>query len=154
MATHNNKELTLTHIFDAPRALVFKAWTDPSHLAKWWGPNGFTNPVCEANAVPGGAIRIHMYHPDFPDHWVKGVFRELDEPNRIVFENNGHVGEHNEPFIESVTTVTLDELDGKTKLTLHVLVNTYKPEMESALAGMEEGWSQSLARLGGVLLQS
>ena len=111
-------------------------------------PNGFTNPVCEADAVPGGAIRIHMYHPDYPDHWVKGIFREINEPNRIVFENNGHVGDQNEPFLESVTTVTLDELEGKTKLTLHVVVHAIKPEMIAALEGMEEGWSQSLAKLG------
>jgi uncharacterized protein YndB with AHSA1/START domain len=54
------REVTITRVFDAPRALVFKAWTDPKHLAKWWGPQGYTNPVCEFDARVGGVIRIHM----------------------------------------------------------------------------------------------
>jgi uncharacterized protein YndB with AHSA1/START domain len=61
---HADQELIITRVFDAPRKLVFKAWTDPKHVAQWWGPNGFTNPVCELDVRPGGAIRIDMHGPD------------------------------------------------------------------------------------------
>ena len=57
-------QLRITRVFDAPREVVFKAWTDPQLLAQWWGPKGFTNPVCELDARPGGAIRVHMRGPD------------------------------------------------------------------------------------------
>jgi uncharacterized protein YndB with AHSA1/START domain len=58
------RELTITRVFDAPRTLVFKACTDPKHVAEWWGPKGFTNPVCEFDARVGGKLRIHMRAPD------------------------------------------------------------------------------------------
>ena len=58
-----HRELTLVRVYDAPRALVFKAFTDPVHVARWWGPHGFTTPVCEFEARPGGALRIHMLAP-------------------------------------------------------------------------------------------
>ncbi len=57
------RELNITRIFDAPRSLVFKMWTDPKHVAQWWGPKGFTNPVCERDVRPGGALRIVMRGP-------------------------------------------------------------------------------------------
>ena len=58
------REVTITRVFDAPRATVFRAWTDADRLARWWGPKGFTNSVCEIDARVGGAIRIHMRSPD------------------------------------------------------------------------------------------
>jgi uncharacterized protein YndB with AHSA1/START domain len=57
------REITITRVFNAPRALVFKAWTDAHELAQWWGPKGFTNPVCELDVRVGGAIRIHVRSP-------------------------------------------------------------------------------------------
>jgi uncharacterized protein YndB with AHSA1/START domain len=57
---NKEQELVFTRVFDAPRELVFKAWTDPKQVAQWWGPRGFSNPVCELDLRPGGAIRIHM----------------------------------------------------------------------------------------------
>ena len=62
--TKPDHELTVTRVFDAPRELVFTMWTDPEHMAQWWGPQGFTNPVCEMDVRVGGAIRIHMRGPD------------------------------------------------------------------------------------------
>jgi len=58
------REVTITRVFDAPCATVFRAWTEADRLARWWGPKGFTNPVCEIDARVGGAIRIHMRSPD------------------------------------------------------------------------------------------
>ncbi|HXP75753.1 MAG TPA: SRPBCC domain-containing protein, partial [Stellaceae bacterium] len=62
-ATANERTVVITRVFDAPRTLVFKAWTDAAHLARWWGPKGFTNPVCEVDARPGGGLRIVMRAP-------------------------------------------------------------------------------------------
>ena len=72
--TYAERELTITRVFDAPRALVFQAWTDAKHLAQWWGPRDFTNPVCEIEARAGGAIRIHMRGPDGVVYKMKARF--------------------------------------------------------------------------------
>src|SRR2546423_5449560 len=80
-----NRELWITRIFDAPRTLVFKAWTDPACLAHWMGPQGFTSTIVTMDARPGGAYRFHMRSPSGDDHWSQGVYREIVEPERIVF---------------------------------------------------------------------
>jgi uncharacterized protein YndB with AHSA1/START domain len=63
------REVVITRVFDAPRGLVFKAWTDPEHMARWWGPKGFTNPICELDARVGGAWRIVMRSPAGSAYW-------------------------------------------------------------------------------------
>ena len=68
----DDHEFVITTIINAPRALVFKAWTDPKQMAQWWGPKGFTNPVCEMDVRPGGAHRIVMRGPDGTDYPIKG----------------------------------------------------------------------------------
>jgi uncharacterized protein YndB with AHSA1/START domain len=78
-------EVTITRILDAPRELVFKAWIDPQQVRQWWGPGKFTNPVCELDARPGGAIRIVMRGPNGIDYPMSGTFREIVEPERLVF---------------------------------------------------------------------
>src|ERR1700740_1278719 len=77
------REIVITRVFDAPREAVFKAWTDAKELAQWWGPKGFTNPVCEIDARVGGAIRIHMRSPDGTVYPMKGEFREIVPPERL-----------------------------------------------------------------------
>jgi uncharacterized protein YndB with AHSA1/START domain len=79
------QELRLTRILGAPRGLVFKAWTDPEQVARWWGPRGFTNPVCELDARVGGLIRIDMRGPNGAIYPMKGLFHEVVEPERLVF---------------------------------------------------------------------
>src|SRR5438045_9663289 len=78
------RELAITRIFDAPRDLVFKAWTDPKHVQQWWGPRMFTNPVCELDARTGGDILIHMQGPDGTVYPMKGTFNEVIENERPV----------------------------------------------------------------------
>ena len=107
------REITIIRVFNAPRALVFKAWTDAKELAQWWGPKGFTNPVCELDARVGGAIRIHMRSPDGSVYPMKGEFREIVPPERIVFTNIA-VDAADNPIIEGLTTVTFVERGGKT----------------------------------------
>jgi uncharacterized protein YndB with AHSA1/START domain len=140
------RELTLTRVFSAPRELVFKAWTDPKQLAEWWGPKSFTNPVCEVDLKPGGAFRIVMRAPDGGEFPMKGVFREIVPPSRLVFTNIA-VDKDGNHIIEGLTTVTFAEERGKTKLTLHTSGAAMVDYAAAYLQGMEAGWTQSLEKL-------
>src|SRR5262245_32818945 len=143
--------LIITRDYNAPRALVFQMWTDSTHLARWWGPHGFTNPVCTVDVRPGGAIRIDMRAPDGTVFPMKGVFREVVAPERLVFISTAFEDEKGAPQLEALNTVTFADHGGKTRLTLHVVVVRATPEVAAALAGMEAGWTQSLERLDGLL---
>jgi uncharacterized protein YndB with AHSA1/START domain len=141
------QELVLERVFDAPRELVFKAWTDPKHVAQWWSPKGFTNPVCELDPRPGGAILIHMRAPDGVIYPMHGVFHEVTPPERLVMTTTAVEDESGNPGLEMLNTVTFAEHNGKTKLTLRATVVRSTPAAAGALGGMREGWSQSLDRL-------
>jgi uncharacterized protein YndB with AHSA1/START domain len=112
------RELVVTRIIDAPRTLVFKAWTEPEQVARWWGPQGFVTTHCDMDIRPGGAFRCCMRSPAGTDHWKRGVYREIVEPERIVFtfaweDADGRLGH------ELLTTVTFADLGQQTRLTLH-----------------------------------
>jgi uncharacterized protein YndB with AHSA1/START domain len=149
------KEVLITRIFNAPPEVVFDAWTDAKHMKEWWGPTDFTNPVCEIDARPGGAIRIDMrgpagtpYDAVFP---MTGFFEEVVRPSRLVFTESAFFGDDESPGIEARTTVAFEPLDGKTKVTVRSVVLKAKPEHADALSGMEEGWGQSLDKLAAYL---
>lgn len=140
-------DLTITRLLDAPRALVFRVWTEPEHLAVWWGPHGFTNPECRADARAAGEISIRMVGHGF-DHAMHGEFVEVVAPERIVFDSWLR-NEDGETFLAVRNTITLaDAPGGKTELTMHAHVTHAGPGSEFPLEGMEEGWTQSLERLG------
>ena len=140
------RTLTLTRVFDAPRELVWRAWTDPKHLGQWFGPRGFTSSVPELDVRVGGALRIVMHGPDGNDYPMKGVFREVVPPTRLVFSNIA-VGNDGNHLLEGETTVMLEEQGGKTKLTLHTRAKGLVPAAPQMLAGMEAGWGQSLDKM-------
>jgi uncharacterized protein YndB with AHSA1/START domain len=140
------RELTIIRVLDAPRERGFKAWTDPKQLAQWWGPKGFTNPVCEVDPKPGGALRIVMRAPDGAEYPMKGAFREVVPPSRLVFTNIA-VDKDGHPIIEGLTTVTFAEENGKTKLTLQTRGVAVVDYAAAYLQGMEAGWTQSLEKL-------
>jgi uncharacterized protein YndB with AHSA1/START domain len=143
----DGRDLIIERIFDAPRELVFKAWTDPKHLARWWGPKYFTNPVCEFDARPGGKILIHMAGPDGTVYPMKGEVTNLVPPESLVMTFIAIENQQGTPILETTNTVTFAEHEGKTRLNLHVVVTKAAPEAAGALAGMEEGWNQSLDTL-------
>jgi uncharacterized protein YndB with AHSA1/START domain len=145
-----DREIVITRVFDAPRGLVFRAWTDPKHVARWWGPDGFTNPVCELDLRPGGAIRIDMRGPDGTVYPMAGAYREIVEPERLVFVSAALDAEGTSLF-EVLTTVTFAERGGKTALTLQAKVIRASAGAAPYLEGMEAGWTQSLERLAGYL---
>ncbi len=152
MAETTTKELTLTRVFDAPRELVWKAWTDAEMLKKWWGPHGFTNPVCEVDPRVGGKINIEMEDSEgliakgsrYP---MTGEFTELEEPEKIVYTSAAIMND--EVLFDNLVTVTFEEDNGKTKQTVHVVVTNIRDAEKAAgpLSGMEMGWSQSLEKL-------
>ena len=139
-------EVTITRILDAPRDLVFKVWIDPEHLKHWWGPTGFTNPVCELDPRPGGAIRIHMRAPDGVVYPMTGVILELVEPGRLVFTSAALDKDGNAMF-ENLNTVTFAEHGSQTKVTLHSKVQMATEQAAPYLKGMNEGWRLTLDRL-------
>lgn len=145
------QELVLTRIIGSPRGMVFKAWTNAEQLARWWGPRAFTNPVCELDVRPGGQIRIDMRGPDGTVYPMEGVFHEIVEPERLVFTSTALEDEHGKPLFEILNTITFEDFHGITKLTLHARLMTkdfkLTPQVAAALAGMEQGWSESLYRL-------
>jgi uncharacterized protein YndB with AHSA1/START domain len=139
-------DVLITRLFDAPRKLVFKAWTVPEHVALWWGPHGFTNPVCELDLRTGGAIRIHMRAPNGTVYPMTGVYQEIREPERLVF-TSAALDESGHSLFEIMNTVTFAEQGGKTKLTLHARVVKNTAKAAPYLVGAEAGWTQSLQRL-------
>lgn len=142
----DEKAVVATRVLDAPRALVWKAWTDPDIFARWFGPRGFTTPVCELDVRPGGAMRVHMRGPDGTVYPMTGVSIEVVEPERLVFLDAVPDGE-GRPIFEVQNTVTFAEAGGRTTLTLHARVVRRTPAAAPYIAGMDEGWSQTLDRL-------
>ena len=145
-ALNLEREIVITRILDAPRKLVFEAWTDPRHLAQWWGPAGFTNPVCEMDVRPGGAWYIVMRGPDGSEYPGGGVYQEIVPPERLVFSNNA-LDPHGKVILEGHTTVTFADEGRKTKLVLTTRARGLQDYTARFLAGMEQGWTQSMERL-------
>ena len=147
------RELAITRTFEAPRELVFRMWTDPAHVARWWGPHHFTNPVCEVDARVGGAILIHMRAPDGADHPMTGRFLEIAPPERLVFTTAVDSAD-GERLLEGHTTVTFAEHGGKTTLTLNTRAVGFAAVAARMLEGMQAGWTQSLEKLEALVNQT
>mgnify|MGYP003383441689 CR=1 FL=1 len=140
-------ETSITRLFDAPRELVFKAWTDPILLQQWWGPKVFTNPVCEVDARPGGALLIHMQAPDGTIYPEKGIFHEVTPPERIVFTSCAFEDEQGVAQLEVLFTLTFQDMGSQTMLTLQGKVVRAAPHTMAALSMMESGWLESFDKL-------
>jgi uncharacterized protein YndB with AHSA1/START domain len=138
------QEITLTRVFDAPRELVWKAWTEPEQLARWWGPDGWSNPVSEIrmDVRPGGGFKVTSVSDEdgteMPSH---GVYREVVEPERLVLEEPAEESWHE----GAVSVVSFTDLgDGRTELVVRTTIQTTDEMRASAEAGM----AGSLDRLG------
>ena len=113
-----DRELVIKRIFNAPRAMVWKAWTDPQHLMRWWGPHGFITTSCAMDLRQGGRWRITMRSPEGREDRQQGVFREIVEPERLVFtyafeDADGKAGH------EMIVAVSFAEHGDSTELTVH-----------------------------------
>jgi uncharacterized protein YndB with AHSA1/START domain len=154
------QELVLTRVFDAPRDVVFAAWTQPDHFVRWWGPKDCSTPFCELDVRPGGTYRYCMRTPE-RDVWVKGVYREVVEPERLVYTSTFTDPEGNavEPsyyglsdgFLrEMLTTVTFIKSNGGTELTIRQLLGA---PSSADREGTAQGWGESLDRLAALVAE-
>lgn len=141
-----DREIITVRVFDAPRDLVFKVWTDPNHMARWWGPNGFTTTTFAMEVKPGGVWRFVMHGPDGRDYQNKITYLEVVEPERLVFKHGG--AKDVEP-VSHTTHVTFDDLGGKTKLTMRmVFPSSAAREYVVKTYGAVDGLTQTITRLG------
>lgn len=131
------RELVITRIFDAPRDLVFKALTDPKQVAQWWGPKGFTNPICEWDARAGGDIRVDMRGPDGNVYPMGGVFREIAPPERLVFTITAFFDKESNPMLENLNTITLEEHEGMTYVTVELFDEGNQTRLKLTHKGLE-----------------
>lgn len=146
-------DLEIIRTFAAPRSVVFRAWVDPVQLAAWWGPRGFTNPLCELDVRPGGSLLIHMKGPDGVIYPMTGEFKEIEDSRKLVFSGVA-LNEKGEKVIEDLTTVLFDEIDGVTRILLTARITMSKAEAAPMLEGMNEGWTQSLDKLTEYLVKA
>jgi len=146
IANTTAKAFTLTRTFNAPRALVFKAFAEAERLAKWWGPTGFDIHVSKLEFRPGGIFHYKMAGQDGNDMWGRFTYREIIEPERIVWINafsNPEGDLVRAPFgmaipLEILNTITLEEQSGKTVLHLRSVPINATPEEQATFDGMFE----------------
>ena len=165
MSDVSTREFVIVRWFDAPRELVFKAWTEPALMAQWWGPNRFTNPVCDMDVRPGGAYRIVMRSPDGIDYPMNGVYREVVAPERLAYtvdisehpaDWHNLLAKHLEGRPADISkpllfTVSFDEEAKRTKVTIRAAFDSENLRDAFVKMGMEPGWSQSLDKLAELL---
>lgn len=148
VATPSDREIVITRRFDAPRALVYKVWTNPEHVGKWWGPQGFTTTTNEMDVRPGGVWRFIMHGPDGVDYPNRIEYVEVVEPERLHFLHGGDDEDGAEPFR---VTVTFTEYEGQTEVTMRQVYASAEDRQKSVDFGAIEGGNQTLDRLGAYL---
>jgi len=140
------QDLVIERLIDAPVARVFKAWTEAKQVKEWWGPQGFTAPVCEIDARPGGRLRIVMRGPDGNDYPMSGTYRDVEPNKRLVFVSVAEDGA-GDALLEAFTEVTFEAQGNKTKLIMKTSAVGLAPVAADMLRGMEQGWSETLDRM-------
>lgn len=156
----SDREIVITRVFAAPRELVWKAWTDPEHMKRWWGPKDYTCPACKIDLRIGGKYLFCMRGSDGQDIWSTGVYRELVAPERIVCTDSfsdekgnivpaTHYGMGDDIPLEMLVTVTLVEHGGKTTMTLRHAGLPAGTMSEMADAGWNESFDKLAAQLVG-----
>jgi uncharacterized protein YndB with AHSA1/START domain len=122
----SDREIFITRSFQAPRNLVFEAWTNPKHVVNWWGPNGFTNTIHEMDVKPGGVWRFIMHGPDGTDYPNKIVFKEVIKPKRLTFDHGWDVEDfYKDPRMFEVE-VNFEAKGNTTELTMKMIFKTKK----------------------------
>src|SRR3984893_9894403 len=140
------RQIVLTRVFDAPRSLVFDAFTKPELLKRWFGPRGWSLAVCEVDLKVGGTFRFVMRGPDGKEMGMRGVYREIVPPERSV-----HTESYDDYPGESQVTAVFVEQGGKTTLTATVLFPSQEVRDAVIKSGMEHGAAESYDKLAGLL---
>ncbi len=151
-------DLVITRLLDAPRELVWKAWTEPAHMMRWWGPERFTSPACTIDLREGGKYLFCMRSPEGQDYWSTGVYKEIVPTERLVFTDSfadaegnivsaSHYGMGDDFPKEMLVTVTLEDHEGKTKMTMQ-----HAGLPAGAMSDMTQaGWNGSFDKLAEAL---
>lgn len=147
-------ELVITRVFDAPRELVWRFWTESERAMRWWGPKDFTSPFSKIDFRVGGIYLLCMRSPDGKDYWSTGMYRKIVPLEKIVCTDSfadergnivqaSYYGMNSDWPLELLVTITFEDYEGMTKLTLHH--SGFPSEMDSEMA--KDGWSTSLDKL-------
>ncbi|HUA33251.1 MAG TPA: SRPBCC domain-containing protein [Candidatus Binataceae bacterium] len=140
----DDRVLVISRVFNAPRSLVYKAWTEPERIAQWFGPQGFKGEVIKMDARIGGSFRFYMRSPDGTDHWAQGVHHEIVEGERLVYTYAWADANGNATRPETLITVSFEDLGGdRTRLT-------FRQEVFESMTARDmhnSGWNSSFDRL-------
>jgi uncharacterized protein YndB with AHSA1/START domain len=161
-----DQDFVISRVFNAPREMVWRAWTEREQLMQWFGPKGFTMPHAKLDLRPGGIFHYAMRSPDGKEMWGKWTFREIVAPNKLVLVSSfsdaqGGISRH--PMsaswpLETLSTTTLEEHDDKTTLTIRWSpLNATELEMKTfaeAQSGMQQGWGGTFEQLAAYLSKS
>jgi uncharacterized protein YndB with AHSA1/START domain len=146
-ATTADREIVISRVFDAPREVVWDAWTDPKQVVQWWGPRGFTTTIHEMDVRPGGAWRHTMHGPDGANYPGKSVFSEVVKPERIVLTHSG--GKEDGRVVNFKSTWTFEAEGDQTRVTIRMVFDSAEArEFVAKEHGAIEGGKQTLQRLG------
>lgn len=149
------RDVIVTRVFKAPRALVWQAWTDATMFQRWYGPKDFTAQVARMDVRVGGSFLWGMRHPRGMEYWTTGIFREVEPTQRLVYTDSpadaqgnrvapSHYGMPGDTLVESLVTVVFEDADGGTRLTL-------RQSGLPAAAGAEGGWNQAFDKLAAAI---
>jgi uncharacterized protein YndB with AHSA1/START domain len=141
-SVQQDRELKITRVLNAPRNLVFAAWTQPKHFARWLGPKDFTTIACQMNVQLGGIYRACIRSPEGRDYWMQGAYREIIEPERLVF-TFAWEDENRQPKHETLITVMFTAQDHQTLMTFHQAIFESADSRDSH----HSGWSECFDRL-------
>lgn len=145
--TQSDCEIVITRVFDAPRELMFQAWTEAKHIEQWWGPKGFKTYVPELNLCPGGQWRYVMVGPDATLYPVEGIFHEIVPSERLVTSDRFDEGIDRLLNAHSpkgmVSTVLFEDSEGKTELTMHIVHQCPNDRRKHEKMGVVSGWNSS-----------
>ena len=142
----NELNVVMTRFFAAPRGRVFEAWTRAEHLQRWFGPEGFVITDCECNPRPGGVFRLCMRSPAGDAYWVRGTFREVTPPERLVIACTMDDAQ-GVPRIDELIEAKFEESGRGTRLNLNSAARGPGAVAANMLAGFEKGWAQTVDRL-------
>lgn len=147
VTTPSNREILMTRAFDAPRNLVWEAWTNPAHVPRWMlGPDGWSMPVCEIDLRPGGEWRFVWRRSDGTEMEMRGVYREVVPPERLV-----HTESWGGDWPETLNTLVLLEKDGRTRMECTILYPSEEARDAALRTGMKDGVEISFDRLAAYL---
>jgi uncharacterized protein YndB with AHSA1/START domain len=153
LAPTDDNVIVISRTLDAPRDLVFEAFTDPRHLAQFWGPKITSVSDCAVDLRVGGAFRVEMRGPDGTVYPCTGIYREIVPPQRLVYASTtaddnpcgGGLPPH------ALVTISFEALGDRTKITIHAQLKSREAVEAAVAGGFNQGWNDSLDRLAELL---